>query len=151
MDFDIFYREFELAGTENQKRELLESFLVDNDLNEEEITELLLQIDDMVENDLDSEDAIINIEIEEGQYSLFTCIESIDDYKSGSNYYVKIYDPREFYLGTGIGETDDRIMEMIQLIKPTYWIVTDGGIGTRKSKKIFSNELEFKKYFTKFA
>jgi len=151
MEFNTFYREFELASSESEKRDILNNYLSENDLDEDEINELILQIQDFTENELDEVDALINLEIEEGLYSLFTCIKSIGDYKSGSNYYVKEYDTRDFYLETGIGDTDPRIDQMVRSIKPTYWIVTDSGIGTRKSKLVFPNDLEFKDYFTKFA
>ena len=83
-----------------------------------------------------------------GDYIPYSLV--LNQLKSGSNYYVKEYDPKELYLKTGIGDTDPRIDEM-RSIKPTYWIVTDSGIGTRKSKLIFPNDLDFKDYFTKFA
>jgi hypothetical protein len=60
-------------------------------------------------------------------------------------------DLKEFYLSTGIAETNSLIKDMISSIKPIYYIVTDDGIGTLKRKTIFSNSFDFKEYFTKFA
>ena len=82
---------------------------------------------------------------------MFSCVKSIDSYQSGHNYYVKVDDPKEFYLSTGIGETNSIIKDMINSIKPTYFIVVDDGIGTLKRKNIFSNNVEFSDYFIRFV
>jgi hypothetical protein len=105
----------------------------------------------MIEDNSIEQDAIISLEIEDGKYSLYACVQSIEDYKTGNTYYVKVDDPKEFYLSTGIGETNAIIRDMINSIKPTYFIVVDDGIGTLKRKNIFPKDIEFQNYFTKFA
>jgi hypothetical protein len=52
---------------------------------------------------------------------------------------------------TGIGETNSIIQNMIDSIKPIYYIVIDEGIGTLKRKNIFPKNIDFSNYFTKFA
>lgn len=150
-NFDKFYSEFEFAQTVDEKRKLLDSFSEANDISDDDIKELQSQINDVIESSKIEEDITISMEIEDGKYQLYTCIKGVDDYKSGCNYYVKIDDPKEFYLSTGIGETSSVIQSMIDSIKPIYYIVVDDGIGTLKRKNIFSKGIDFKEYFNKFA
>ncbi len=150
-NFDKFYSEFEFAQTKDEKTKLIESFISNNELSDEDIKELQMQINDVIENSKIEEDITISMEIEDGKYQLYTCIKTIDCYKSLGNYYVKIDDPKEFYLSTGIAETNSLIKDMIESIKPIYYIVTDDGIGTLKRKNIFPNDFDFTEYFTKFA
>jgi hypothetical protein len=150
-NFDKFYSEFEFAQTTDEKAKLIESFISNNEVSDEDIKELQMQINDVIENSKIEEDITISMEIEDGKYQLYTCIKTIDCYKSLGNYYVKIDDPKEFYLSTGISETNSLIKDMIDSIKPICYIVTDDGIGTLKRKNIFPKDIEFSNYFTKFA
>ena len=149
MDIDKLYSDFNFAQGVDEKRQILESF--SDDISDHDLKELQAQINDVIENSKIEEDIIISMEIEDGKYHLYNCVESVADYKSGSNYYVKVDDPKEFYLSTGIGETNTIIHNMIETIKPIYWIITDDGIGTLKRKNIFNNNFDFTEYFTKFA
>jgi hypothetical protein len=150
-NFDKFYKDFELAQTAGEKFNLLESFMNGNEISDEEIKELQMQINDIIENSKIEEDITISMEIEDEKYSLYYCINDFDCYKSGLNYYVKVDDPKEFYLSTGIGETNTLIKDMIDSIKPIYYIVVDDGVGTLKRKNIFPKDVTFSDYFTKFA
>ena len=150
-NFDKFYSEFEFAQTTDEKAKLIESFISNNEVSDEDIKELQMQINDVIENSKIEEDITISMEIEDGKYQIYTCIKTIDCYKSLGNYYVKIDDPKEFYLSTGISETNSLIKDMIDSIKPIYYIVTDDGIGTLKRKNISPKDIEFSNYFTKFA
>lgn len=152
MKIEKFYNDFEFAQTADQKRILLDNLLKNNvEISDDEIKELQMQINDFIEISKIEEDLTISLEIEEGKYKLYTCIKDIEGFKYGSNYYVKIDDPKDFYLSTGIAETNSLIKDMIDSIKPIYYIVTDDGIGTLKRKNIFSNSFDLKEYFTKFA
>ena len=84
-------------------------------------------------------------------YTEFKNFSSLDSYQSGCNYYVKVDNPKDFYKMTGIGETNKLIQNMIDSIKPIYYIVVDDGIGTLKRKNIFSNDVEFSDYFIRFV
>lgn len=150
-NFDKFYRDFELAQTPEKKTKLIELFTSENEISDEDLCELKYQINDMIENESIEQDSLINFEIEDGGYRLHTCIESVDQYKSGCNYYVKKYDARDLYQTSGIGDINPLISEMINLIKPVYWIITDDGIGALKRKNILSKDIHFQKYFTKFT
>jgi hypothetical protein len=150
-NFDKFYSEFENAQTVDEKSQLLNLFISNNEIADEDIKELQSQINDVIENSKLEEDITISMEIEEGKYKLYTCIKSFDSYKVCGRYYVKVDDPKDFYLSTGIGETNSIIKNMIETIKPIYYIITDDGIGTLKRKNIFPNELDFSEYFTKFV
>jgi hypothetical protein len=149
IDFDKFYSDFNFAQGVNEKRQILESF--SDDISDDDLKELQCQINDVIENSKIEEDIIISMELEDGKYQLYTCIESVSDYKSGCNYYVKVDDPKEFYLNTGIAETNTVIKSMIDSIRPIYYIVVDDGIGTLKRKNILTKDVDFSNYFTKFA
>lgn len=146
-----FLSEFNIAQTADEKRKMIENLNGEVEFTDDELKELYEQINDLVQNSAVEEDQIISIEIEEGKYQLYTCIKSVDDYKVCSNYYVKVDNPRDFYLSTGIGETNQQIQNMIESIKPIYYVVNDDGIGTLKRKNIFSKDLDFSEFFTKFA
>jgi hypothetical protein len=146
-----FYSEFNFAQTVEEKSQLLESFISNNEISDDDLKELQMQINDVIENSKIEEDITISMEIEDGKYSLYSCVKDFNCYKSGLNYYIKMDDPREFYKNTGIGETNTIIQNMIETIKPIYWIITDDGIGTLKRKNIFPNNFDFSEYFTKFA
>lgn len=150
-NFDKFYSEFEFAQTADEKYKLLESFISNNKISDEDLKELQSQINDTTEISAIEEDVIISMEIEDGKYQLYTCIKDLEGYKSGLNYYVKVDDPKEFYLSTGIADTNTLIKDMIDSIKTIYYIVTDDGIGTLKKKNIFTNSFDFTEYFIKFA
>jgi hypothetical protein len=156
MDIEYFENEFNDCETLSDKKKFLENFLSsDIDFSDTDMRELIFEcnqkINDIVENEATELDSLINLEIEDGLYRLYTCKKSFDSYKEFSNYYVKVDDPKEFYLSTGIGETNSIIQNMINSIKPIYYIIVDDGIGTLKRKNIFPNDLDFSEYFTKFV
>ena len=152
---DNFLKDFNFAQTAEEKQTLLDEFVSVAEISNDELKELKLQIDDIKESNAIEQDITISLQIEDGIYQLYTCQKTLtileQTYSSGSNYYVKVDDPKEFYLSTGIGETNSLIKDMIDSIKPTYFIVTDDGIGTLKRKNIFSKDIDFSDYFTKFA
>lgn len=150
-NIDKFYTDFNFVQTPEEKKQMLDEFSKNNTISDDDYKELVAQINDLIEGDALLEDITINLEIEDGKYQLYTCIQNLNDYKSGSNYYVKVDDPKEFYISTGIGETNSTIQDMINSIKPSYFIVVDDGIGTLKRKNIFTKDVDFSNYFTKFA
>jgi CRISPR/Cas system CSM-associated protein Csm4 (group 5 of RAMP superfamily) len=89
--------------------------------------------------------------IADGTYQLYTCIKDIDRYKQGYNYYVYIIPLKNQYQSTGIADISDELAEYISKIQDLIWIVSDNGIGTLKTKSLFSIELRenFNEYFTK--
>lgn len=149
---ETFYEDFNNAQTPEEKEKLLSEFITSGfEISDDDIKELKYQIEDIRQSDAIIEDAIISIDIEDGKYSLFTCIKELGDYQSGCNYYVKSDDPKEFYKMSGIGETNPIIQNMIDSIKPIYYIIVDDGIGTLKRKNIFSKDATFSNYFIKFV
>lgn len=143
--------EFNFAQTVEEKKTILEELISNNQISEEDIKELQSQINDIIENEASEENVKISLEIEDGKFTLYSCIKSIDIYQSGHNYYVKVDNPKDFYKMTGIGETNSIIQNMIDSIKPIYYIVVDDGIGTLKRKNIFSNNVDFSDYFIRFV
>jgi len=145
------FGEFNFAQTVEEKKTILEELISNNQISEEDIKELQSQINDIIENEASEENVKISLEIEDGKFTLYSCIKSIDIYQSGHNYYVKVDNPKDFYKMTGIGETNSIIQNMIDSIKPIYYIVVDDGIGTLKRKNIFSNNVDFSDYFIRFV
>ena len=145
------FGEFNFAQTVEEKKTILEELISNNQISEEDIKELQSQINDIIENEASEENVKISLEIEDGKFNLYSCVKSIDSYQSGCNYYVKVDNPKDFYKMTGIGETNSIIQNMIDSIKPIYYIVVDDGIGTLKRKNIFSNNVEFSDYFIRFV
>jgi hypothetical protein len=89
-----FKLDFDLAQTDDVKKELLVNLLDYNDIKQHK--ELLtgpkykgLLIDIKNKNRIDS-DTHINNEIEDGSYESYTCIKSVDSYLEGVEYYVNI-------------------------------------------------------------
>ena len=155
MDIEYFEKEFNDCDTISEKENLLQEFIKTTNLSdpdiEELVTECRMKINDIIESSAIEEDVTIDLEIQDGGYNLYTCDESFSDYQAGSNYYIKSVDLADVYRKTGIVETNTEIQNMIDSIKPIYWIVTDDGLGTLKRKNIFPKELDFSKFFTKFA
>jgi len=155
MNIEYFEKEFNDCDTLSEKENLLQEFIKTTNLSDPDIEELVIEcrmkINDIIEASTIEEDMTIDLEIQDGVYSLYTCLESFGDYKLGSNYYVKSVDLADVYRKTGIGETNQEIQDMIDSIKPIYWIITDDGVGTLKRKNIFPKELDFSKFFIKFA
>jgi len=151
MNIEKFYNEFNFAQTAEEKQVLLDEFVSVSEISDDEVKELKAQINDIIELEATANDLTISLEIEEGKYTLYSCVKSIDSYQSGCNYYIKVDDPKEFYQMTGIGETNEIIKNMIDSMRPIYYIILDDGIGTLKRKNIFPNDVDFSDYFTKFA
>lgn len=156
MNIEKFELEFNSSDTIAEKQQIIKDFIesgVDLDAKEvlEFVTECKNKINDILEQESIEQDILINIGIENSDYVLYSCINSIESYKKDSNYYVKVVDIADDYRKTGIGETNPLINELINSIKPIYWIVTDDGIGTLKRKNILSENIDFKKHFSKFV
>lgn len=156
MTIEKFELEFNLCDTIVEKNKILKDFIesgIDLDSNEskEFISECKYKIEDILEQESIEQDFLINVAIDNGDFSLYDCTESVEQYRKDSTYYVKVVDIADDYRKTGIGETNPLINELINLIKPIYWIVTDDGIGTLKRKNILSENIDFKKHFSKFV
>ncbi len=146
-----FIEDFEDAQTPDAKQEVLLK-LLDSDIdvvdNKELLIEYKAQIQDLKEQ-LDIEaDAVINIQIEQGFVELYTCTKSVNEFVEGSRYYVQIDDVRSKYTDTFEGEVPQAMKEYFNGIKPLVWIVTDGGIGTLKYKRLVT-DFEFTEHFNK--
>ena len=71
-----------------------------------------MKINDIIESSAIEEDITIDLEIQEGTYNLYTCLEGFGEYQAGSNYYVKVVDLADVYRKTGIGETNEQIQNL---------------------------------------
>ena len=102
----------------------------------------------------DTSDASINAGIENGTFKLYTCIEDVNQYKAGSNYYVNVDSIKTRYTAALIGDASEseipsEIKEYFNGLRDLIWIVTDDGIGTLKNKNLVI-DFEFSKHFAKF-
>ena len=98
--------------------------------------------------------------MENGTFKLYTCIEDVDQYKAGSNYYVKVDPIKERYTSALVGngseyEVPAKIQEYVAGLKDLVWIVTDDGIGTLKKKNLVAGNafeyFDFSRHFAIFA
>ena len=167
--YEKFKEDFEDAQTPEAKGEAIFT-LLDSDIDvkeyKEDIQEYRAQLQDLKNQIEVEEDASINSGIENGTFKLYTCIEDVNQYKAGSNYYVRVDAIKERYINSLIGnesesEIPSQIQEYVAGLKDLIWIVTDEGIGTLKKKnlesfasgvvgKTFEN-FDFSKHFTIFV
>lgn len=151
---DQFEVNFNNLSTISAKEDALESLLnSDLDFSNEEIRdkikeykEQLLDFKEAIEIETDN---IISDEIENRKYKLYTCVNDIDEYVAGVNYYVFIDDVASYYRSIGVDSINADLSGYIENIKPIVWIIVDNGIGTLKRKNIFNGN--FSKYFTEFV
>lgn len=156
MTIEKFELEFDLCDTIVEKNKILKDFIqsgidLDSDEAKEFIRECKSKIEDIIEQESIEQDFLINVAIDNGDFALYNCIEPIEQYRKDSTYYVKVVDIADDYRKTGIGETNQLINQLINSIRPIYWIVTDDGIGTLKRKNILSENVDFQKHFSKFV
>ena len=165
---DIFEQEFNEAQSEQAKQDVLNK-LLDSDIdftipeNKERMVEYRAQLNDYREELKIQGDYLINLELEmfPGKWQLYTCIKDVNVFTTGNNYYVKIDDMAKQYQNDEIPENGfdaSAILAYISKMKPIIWIVTDNGIGTLKSKHLFTDMYSkdevvydrFYEHFTKY-
>ena len=155
--YEKFKEDFEYAQTPEGKQQAIYALLDSNiDVREykEDIQEYRAQLQDLKNQMEAEEDASINAGIENGTFKLYTCIEDVDQYKAGSNYYVNVDSIKTRYTAALIGDASEseipsEIKEYFNGLKDLIWIVTDDGIGTLKNKNLVI-DFEFSKHFAKF-
>lgn len=151
---DQFEIEFDNAPTLSAKEELIDALLQseldfsDDDIKER-VREYKAQLNDFKEQLEAEADTIINQEIENKKYTLFTCTKSTDEYVNGRDYYVFIDDVASQYRTLDVDKISKELAEYVDNIKPIVWIISDNGIGTLKRKNVFKGD--FSKYFTELV
>lgn len=157
--YEKFKEDFEDAQTPEAKQEAIFALLdSDIDVNEykEDIQEYRAQLQDLKNQMEVEEDSSIDAGIENGAFKLYTCIEDVNQYKAGSNYYVKVDEIKKRYTEKIAGgevfvkDLDPKIQEYIAGLKDLIWIVTDEGIGTLKKKNLVV-DFSFSKHFAIFV
>lgn len=151
-----FEIEFNNAPTLSAKEELLDALLQsDSDLGlseeelKENVREYKAQLNDFKEQLETEADAIINQEIENRKYKLYTCVKNTDEYVEGRDYYVFIDDVASEYRSLDVDKISKELADYVNNIKPIVWIVSDNGIGTLKRKNVYKGD--FSKYFTELV
>ena len=156
--YEKFKEDFEDAQTPEAKQEAIFDLLdSDIDVNEykEDIQEYRAQLQDLKNQMEAEEDASIDTGIESDTFKLYTCIEDVDQYKAGRNYYVKVDSIKPNYTAALIGdgsesEIPSEIKEYFNGLKDLIWVVTDEGIGTLKKKNLVV-DFDFSKHFAIFV
>jgi hypothetical protein len=156
--YEKFKEDFEDAQTPEAKQEAIFTLLdSDIDVNEykEDIQEYRAQLQDLKNQMEVEEDASIDTGIESDTFKLYTCIEDVDQYKAGRNYYVKVDSIKTKYTAALIGdgsesEIPSEIKEYFNGLKDLIWVVTDEGIGTLKKKNLVV-DFDFSKHFAIFV
>ena len=156
--YEKFKEDFEDAQTPDAKQEAIFTLLdSDIDVNEykEDIQEYRAQLQDLKNQMEVEEDASIDTGIESDTFKLYTCIEDVDQYKAGRNYYVKVDSIKTKYTAALIGdgsesEIPSEIKEYFNGLKDLIWVVTDEGIGTLKKKNLVV-DFDFSKHFAIFV
>lgn len=153
MTLDKFEQDFNSSTSYEAKRELLDQLMAsDIDFsiseNKERFKEYMEQAKDFKDELKREKDSLINQDIDDGKFQLYTCIKTSDNFTSGKNYYVKIDDLSKLYSDTQIGDLNKDLSDYIKSVKPLVWIVLDDGIGTLKRKELFDFD-EFDSNFTK--
>jgi hypothetical protein len=150
-----FQTDFELAPNPDAKSEILTKALNELDFSIPEVKEIMLQykneLKDYKEKITEDEDILCNHFIEKGEYEVFICKEDSEEFgfQKDSPYYIKIDNVAEVYEGS-ITSENPAIKEYISKIEPIVWIITDGGIGTKKSRKFYTKSvLNFEQMFEK--
>jgi hypothetical protein len=153
--YQKFKEEFEDAETPDAKQNAIITLLDSNiDLNEykEDIQEYRNQLKDLKHQIEVDEDAYINKGIDNGNFTLYTCTQDVNQYTAGNNYYVSIDNIKTRYTAALIGdapesEIPNEIKEYFNGLKDLIWIVTDNGLGTLKKKELVY--FDFNKHFKK--
>jgi len=145
-----FELDFDEASTYEQKNEVILRSLDLLDIKDIDVKETILKLrNELKDYQLEmnkEEDVSCNRDIESGSCELYKCIKSIDNLLEGYNYYVKIDDVKSKYT-EALGDIPESIKEYIDSIKPLIWIISDNGIGTLKTKNVFTEN--FSDYFQK--
>lgn len=166
---DTFEKEFNEAQSEKTKQDVFTKLLDSNidftdPENKERLVEYRAQLQDYKQELQIEADYLINIELEmfPGKWQLYTCIKDTEVCTTGHNYYVDIDDLlAKQYQNDEIPEYGFdalAIMAYINKIKPFIWIIIDNGIGTLKSKYLFTDIYSkddtvyerFNEHFTKY-
>lgn len=150
-----FQNEFELAANVDAKSDILTKALNELDFAIPEVKEVMTQykneLSDYREQLQEEENTLCNSLIEKGEYEVFICKEDSEEFgfQKNSPYYIKIDNVAKVYEGS-ITSENPVIKEYISKIEPIVWIITDSGIGTKKSRKFYPKSiLNFEQMFEK--
>lgn len=112
----------------------------------DEISDIKSQMD-IEENDK------CNKDIESGTLTLFKCIKDypFGSFNVGQNYYVKIDDvASDLKAKWDLTQHSEKIVNIINTMRPITWIYSDSGIGTLKKRTLFiSGSGDFSEFFEK--
>jgi hypothetical protein len=156
-DFQIEIRKTETA---QQMSEVIEKLLdsPNIDVKDPNVKEIILeyraQLEDYRKDVAAEEDKYCNDLIESDKCELYICKNDIQWFKSGNRYHVRFDDTKSQYL-ENIKDIIDRlqpeVIEKLTSMKPLIWVISDNGIGTLKSRHLFTRQDGeiFEDYFEK--
>ena len=136
--------------------QMLDSKEIDfeNEEVRESIREYRAQLEDYKNDVKIEQDKTCNEWIESGKCDLYLCKKDIQWWKSGNRYYIRIDDTKSQAI-SNLKEVMDRlkpeVIERINSMKPLFWVISDNGIGTLKSRHLFTTQDGeiFEDYFEK--
>lgn len=154
-----FQNQMSDCQTPDEMSSVIETMLdSDIDINNPDIREMILeyraQIEDYRKDMNIEEDNTCKNLIESGKCDLYLCKKDIQWWKSGNRYYVRIDDTKSQAI-SNLKEVMDRlkpeVIDRINSMKPLFWVISDNGIGTLKSRHLFTTQDGeiFEDYFEK--
>lgn len=128
------------------------------DITNPEVKEIILeyraQLEDYRKEMAVEEDQKCNRLIDSGKCELYLCKRDVQWWKAGNRYHVRVDDAKAQAI-ENLKEVMDRlepeVIDRINSMKPLIWVISDNGIGTLKSRHLFTRqdgEL-FEDYFEK--
>lgn len=143
--------DFDSAETIKLKTEILKEFIKTNP-TETESFEWISNAQDIIEAMKEEEETEesdrINIQIEQGLYSMWKCQETIYPFVKGEDYWIRQDDMSKELMEKWSDVMTPEIQEYIGKIKPIVWIAYDSGLGTLKRKTEFDADIN--QYFEKY-
>lgn len=128
------------------------------DVTDPDVKEIILeykaQIEDYRKDVAVEEDKYCNDLIESDKCDLYICKKDVQWWKSGNRYYVRVDDTKAQAI-ENLKEVMDRlkpeVVDRINSMKPIIWVISDNGIGTLKSRHLFTRQdgEVFEDYFEK--
>ena len=139
-----FQEDFYNALTLESKQQVLDTLINSNPTDSETldiISDYKGILQDLREEEAILQDKQITQDIDDGKYTLMTCIQEIYPFVKGERYYVKVDDMASELKETWKDNMTPILEDYINSIKPITWIILDSGLGTPKYKFIFEQPL----------
>ena len=139
-----FEEDFDRALTIETKQRVLDNIINTNptdDATLETISDYKDLLKFLKEEESVIEDKQISIDIDNHKYQLMLCIQTFYPFIANEYYWVRVDNMSEELLEMWKNSMTPQLENYISTIKHIIWVVSDNGVGTRKSKILFTEEL----------